>query len=256
MKKSSIVFVVSCLLLPAMAQARDFKVYGYKTPDAGEIELVYWTDYVLQSDQTMKYFGQKVDRESLWAHTLEVEYGVTDRFTLAAYVDYEQPDGEDFELVQARIVAARYRFGEPGEHAFDTALYVEYYLPREGWQGEAKEKAELRLIMEKDLGGSTLTLNPKFEKVTSGPEIEEGLEFEYGVSLYSKWRGAFKWGLEAYGGIGEFVNLKPVDRQKHYLVPAATWKVAEHLKWNLGAAFGLTDAADDVVLKSILEWEI
>ncbi len=256
MRKTFIVLAVCCLLLSATAVARDFKVYGYKTLGPGEIELVYWTDYVLQSDQKMKYFGQTVDRESLWAHTLEVEYGVTDRFMLATYLDYEQPDGEDFEFVQARIIAARYRFGEPGEHAFDTALYVEYYLPRESWQGEAKEKAELRLIMEKDLGGSKLTLNPKFEKVTSGPGIEEGVEFEYGVSLYSKWRGAFKWGLEVYGGIGEFVNLKPMDQQKHYLVPAATWKVAEHLKWNLGAAFGLTGAADDVVLKSILAWEI
>ncbi len=256
MKKALTVVMVSCLLLPAAGMARDFKVYGYKTPEAGEIELVYWTDYVAKSDNKMKYFGTEADRESLWAHTLEVEYGVTDRFMLAAYADFEQPSGEDFEFVQSRIIAARYRFGEQGERFFDTALYVEYYLPRTGWQGKANEKAELRLILEKDIGSNTLTLNPRIEKATSGPDVAEGIEFEYGVSFYSAWHGHFKWGLEAYGSIGEFVDLKPKDKQKHYLVPALTWKVGHKLKWNLGSAFGLTDASDDVVIKSILEWEI
>lgn len=256
MKKNLFVVLVFGLLLPALSQARDFKVYGYKTPETGEIELVYWADYVAKSDLGMKYFGVTVDREELWAHTLEVEYGVTDRFTVAAYADFEQPSGEDFEFVQSRIIAARYRFGEPGERFFDTAVYVEYYLPRRGWQDKAKEKLELRLILEKDLGGKALTLNPRIEKVTSGPDIEEGLEFEYGISLYSPWHGKFKWGLEAYGSIGELVDVKPMDRQKHYLVPAVTWKFAEHWKWNLGSAFGLTDASDDVVFKSIVEWEL
>ncbi len=44
--------------------------------------------------------------------------------------------------------------------------------------------------------------------------------------------------------------------QKQYLVPAMTYRLGEHLKRNLGIAAGLTDASDDVVIKSLLEWEL
>jgi len=53
--------------------------------------------------------------------------------------------------------------------------------------------------------------------------------------------------LELYGSLGELTNIKPSDMQKHYLVPALKYKLTDRLGWNLGAAFGLTDASDDLV---------
>ncbi len=248
---------ISLAMTALTAHARHFKVYGYSTPDAGEIELVYWADYVAKSDNSMKYFGATgVDREGLWAHTLEIEYGLTDRFTIAGYVDFEKPSGEDLKYVQSRIVTARYRFGEAGERFFDTAVYVEYYLPDPDYQNEAREKIEARLILEKNINGKTLRINPRVEKKTSGPDVEEGLEFEYGASLYGPLSEHFQWGVEIYGDLGELVDIKSSNQQKHYLVPALTYKFSKVLKWNIGTAFGLTDASDDVVIKSLLEWEL
>ncbi len=253
-------YMLPLMLLALVAQpalARHFKVYGYGTLDPGEIELVYWTDYVWKSDNKMYYFGTpNVGRQGLWAHTLEIEYGITDRFMLAAYVDFEKPSGEDFKYVQTRIITARYRFGEPGARFFDTAVYVEYYLPDPSYLGMGKEAIEGRLILEKDIGGKTLRLNPRLEKVLSGPDVQEGLEFEYGASLYGPLTDRFKWGLELYGAMGELVNFKTPRKQKHYIVPALTYKISKALKWNVGAALGLTKASDDVVIKSLLEWEL
>ena len=90
----------------------------------------------------------------------------------------------------------------------------------------------------------------------SGPDTDEGLEFEYGASLYRRLNPRIKLGLEIYGGLGKLVDFKPRDEQKHYLVPALKYKFSKHLDWNVGVAFGLTDASDDRVLKSILEWEL
>lgn len=255
---TKMVFVVLFLVLTTnLAQARHFKVYGYKTPEAGEIELVYWADYVAKSDTTMNYFGKTgVKREGLWSNTLEIEYGLTDRFTIAAYADFEKPSGEDFKYIQTRVVAARYRFGEAGERYFDTALYVEYYFPDPDYQGKAKEKIETRFILEKKINDKTLRINPKLEKVTSGPDVEEGLEFEYGASLYGPWTARLKWGLEIYGSLGELANIKSRDEQKHYIVPALTHKLTKHLKLNVGVGVGLTDASDDLVFKGLLEWEL
>lgn len=256
-KCMGLLLILFVSLVAMRAEARHFKVYGYNTPDQGEVELALWTDYVVQSDVTMDFFEKTaVKREELFSHSIEIEYGVTDRWTIAGYVDFEQPSGEDFKYIQWRTVFSRYRFFEKGERFFDTAVYFEYILPDPGYQGKAKEKFETRIILEKDLGAAAIVFNPKLEKVLSGAGVEEGLEFEYGLSLYYKLRPNFKPGLEAYGSMGELVNFKSPEKQKHYLVPAVKWKVIKHLSWNIGVAFGLTDASDDIVIKSILAWEL
>lgn len=235
------------------AEARHFKVYGYQGPDAGEVELVYWTDYVLSSDLQMPFFGKSVDREGLWAHTLEVEYGVTDRWAIAGYVDFEQPSGEGLKYVQWRAVAARYRFFERGERFFNPALYLEYYFPDADWHGAPGEKIEARLILEKQIGATVLRINPKLEKTLSGPDVEEGVEFEYAVSLYRRLTSRIEPGIEFYGAMGEATNFKSRRAQEHYIVPAVSWRLQPHVDWNIGVAFGLTEASDDIVVKSFIE---
>ncbi len=255
-KLISVLLLLACFALASTAQARHFKVYGYKTPEAGESELVYWNDYVAQSAKSMAFFGKNVDREGLLIHTLEVEYGLTDRLKLAAYLDAEQPSGENIELVRARVVAAHYRFGNAGERFFDPAIYIEYYLPRPAYLGYAKERVEARIILEKKLGDMVLKLNPVLEKVVSGPKVDEGMELAYSASLYGPLSDKLQWGIEYYGGVGELVAVKPVDEQKNYLVPAVTYKFNKHFKWNIGAAFGISKAADDLVIKNIIAWEL
>ncbi len=250
------VFALAMLFTSSIAQARHFKVYGWGTPAENEFELVYWTDYVAKSGQDMNFFGDVVAREGLRGDTLEVEYGVTDRFTIAGYIDFEQPRGKNIEYIQSRVVALRYRFGERGAGLFDTAVYVEYYLPNQDYQSKKKEKIEARVILEKNFRDFNLRINPKFEKVVSGPDVEEGIEFEYGLSLY--WRAAapVQLGLEFYGGIGELTNIKPTEEQKHYIMPALKYDITNKLEWSVGTGFGISNAADDIVIKSILEWKV
>jgi hypothetical protein len=134
---------------------------------------------------------------------------------------------------------------------------LEYYFPDPDYLGGvAKERIEARIILEKEFKKATLSLNPKFEKVLSGPDVEEGTEFEYAASVYQKGNLRIRAGLEFYGSMGEWVRFRSLDRQRHYLVPAVTWRINDHLKWNLGVALGLTDSSDDIVAKSIIEWEL
>lgn len=258
----SVVTLLSVFFFSGISEARHFKVYGYKTPDQGDVELVYWVDFIADSDNQMPYFGKTIDREDLWAHTIEIEYGVTDRWTIAGYADFEDPTGEDFEYIQARAVVSRYRLWEKGERFFDTAFYIEYYLPDPDYQDDGttgrvpKEKLETRIILEKEMGSFTLTLNPKLEKVLSGGDNVEGLEFEYGASLYYTLSEIFRPGLEFYGEMGELVSFKTGDQQEHYIVPAVKGNIGDAFKWNIGAAFGLTTASDDLVIKGIFEFEL
>ena len=234
-------------------EARDFKVYGYSTPDQGEMEVSYWVDYFIKgNDLPYPFFGKSVDKDKLWRHTVEVEYGVTDRWTLAYYADFEQPKDEDFKYVQSRAVFLRYRLFEPGQRFFDTTVYFEYYLPNHNYS--ENEKLETKIILEKNAGPLQIKLNPIFDKHLSGDDVGEGLEFEYAAGVYLKGLGAITPGLEFYGKMGEIGNLKSPNEQQHFIFPVIKAVISKHVDIDLGLGFGLTGQSDDLVVKGIFSY--
>jgi hypothetical protein len=234
------------------AEAQFYKVYGWKTPEAGEIELVYWTTYIASSDFQYSFFGNVVEREGLVAHSFEVEYGVTDRFTLAAYLDFENPPNADFKYTRFRAVFFRYRFFNKGEHFLDPAIYIEYYIPKKEYDSE---ELEVRLILEKDINNFTLSTNTMFEKKTSGHEVDEGLELNFAAGLYYRKYQAIQPGIEYYGKYGEFSDFEELDEQQHILFPTVDLRFGTGFHWHIGIGFGLTEASDDVTVKSIFSYE-
>ncbi len=241
------------MLSAASVQARGFKVYGYETLPQGESEVVYLFDRVLQSGASYDLFGTPVEKEGLSRHTLEFEYGVTDRWAVAGYLDFEDhPDG-DLEYAQLRALFARYRLFEPGERFFDSAIYAEYYIPHASY-GRA-EKLEARLIFEKTAAPLTIRLNPILEKSLSTTDVEEGVEFEYAAGVYTSAATWIRVGLEGYGALGELRDLKPWDLQEHYLFPAVKAKLGESTSLDVGLGVGLTKASDDLLVKTILGYE-
>jgi hypothetical protein len=235
------------------SQARDFKVYGYATPHEGEVELVYWVDYFVKGNGDYTYLdGKIVDKDGLWRHTVEIEYGVTDRWTLAYYADFEQPSGEDFKYVQSRGVFLRYRLFEPGQRFFDPAIYLEYYLPEHDYRDN--EHLESRIILEKNIGPLQVRLNPILDKNLSGSDVDEGMEFEYAMGVYLKTLEALKLGLEFFGEMGEIGNFKKLDDQEHFIFPTLKMDLPMHLEAETGVGFGLTDQSDDLVIKGIFSY--
>lgn len=237
------------------AEARGFKVYGYATPSQGDVELVYWFDHVLQSSATYDFAGRPttipVDKEGLSRHSIELEYGVTDRWTIAGYLDVENHPDASFEYVQFRTVVSRYRLFEAGERLFDTALYFEYYVPNTAYG--RSEKLETRLIFEKVFAPIIVRLNPIFEKGFSAPDVDEGVEFEYAAGVYTP-MGPVRLGLEFFGSLGEFHDWKPWDAQTHYLFPAAKFPLGP-TEVDFGVGVGLTPASDDLLVKTIVAYE-
>ncbi|MBN1360617.1 MAG: hypothetical protein JW993_08495 [Sedimentisphaerales bacterium] len=260
----SVAFVT--LLVAAPAPAQFFKVYPYKTADAGAVEVSYWTTFIPSSDGMIDYAnGSSYSREDLWAHSLELEYGLSHKLTIGYYADFLRPEEGSFDYIQSKLLA-RYRLFEKYELPVDLALYGEYVIPDR--QYSDAEKLEFRFIIEKDFGPWRVDLNPILEKVTSGPDIEEGLEFAYAAGIYYENMGDGLWatdryhvvpGLEFYGSVGELAAAGGWDERQHYIFPVvdvfiprySDWKV----HWSFGPGFGISDAADDLVFKSILTAE-
>ena len=245
-------FAALSALESTIAEASGFKVYGYRTSAEGQAEVAYWYTRILQSGVPYNFFGQAVNKEGLSQHSIELEYGVTDRWMISGYLDFEQhPDG-NLEYAQFRTVFSRYRLFEQGERFFDTAIYLEYYIPHASSQRD--EKIETRLILEKTLVPFVIRLNPILEKTLSGADVEEGVELEYAAGVYAP-IDRVRVGLEAYGKFGEMRDWKPWDAQEHYLFPDVEFHLGPHVEVDLGVGVGLTKASDDLVVKTILEYE-
>jgi len=260
-----LVVVLMAAFGPAAVQAQFFKVYEYKTADAGAVEFSHWMTYVPSSDERMSFFGEDVEREDLWAHSFELEYGLSHKFTVGYYVDCLHPEDGNFKYIQSKLLA-RYRLFEKYELPVDIALYGEYIIPDDDYSDA--EKFEFRTVIEKDIGPWRLALNPILEKKTSGEDVEEGVEFAYAAGFYYDNGGDGIWntadwhlrpGVEFCGETGEIAEAKGSSQQDHYIFPVFDLYYPRYgnwaLRWNFGAGFGLGGEADDCVLKSILTVE-
>lgn len=249
MKNKYIVLIF--LLFPLISSAQFFKVYPYMTPEAGEKELVYWFSAV-GSDHQYSFFDKQVERNGLFAHSLEFEYGLSNKWTAGLYLDFEQPRGEKLRHIKTKALMFHGRFWEKGERPVDLGLYVEYILPRKGYKNA--EQIEIKWILEKDYGFHTFILNPTFEKNISGPDVDEGVEFALNGGWYLKKYDRIQPGIEFYSKMGELYDLKPCEQTKTYIFPAVDIIMGRHgrIIWHTGAGFGLTNPADNFVFKSIL----
>ncbi len=221
------------------------------TPEAGEKELVYWFSAV-GSDQSYEFFGKEVSRDGLTAHSIEFEYGISNKWTAGLYFDFEQPVGENLKYIKTKALMFHGRFWEKGERPVDLGLYVEYIIPKKEYKN--KEQIEVKLIMEKDFGFNTIVLNPTFEKNVAGPDVDEGLEFALNGGWYFKKFSGIQPAIEFYTKWGELAEISPFDQSKTYIFPAVDIIMGRHgrIIWHTGAGFGLTNPADNFVFKSIL----
>lgn len=224
------------------------------TWDAGAVEVSYWTTFIASSEGELEFRdGRRFAREDLWAHSLELEYGLSHKLTIGYYADFLHPEQGSFQYIQSKLLA-RYRLFEKHELPVDLALYGEYILPNRDYSNA--EKIELRLIIERDIGPWRLALNPMFEKVVSGTRVDRGLEFAYAAGIYYENMGDGLWqtrnlhvvpGLEFYGSIGKLAAADGWNQRRHYVFPVidlflpfyGDWK----LHWNFGPGFGISAAA-------------
>jgi len=238
----------------SLLYAQFYQVYGYTTPDANEKELVYWTSYIPSSDHSYTFFGDSVGRQGLMAHSFEIEYALTNRLTVALYADFEQPRGESIRWIRTKAVMLYYQILDKNLLPVDLALYAEYKLPRKGYKNY--EEIEFMLIMEKDIKTHRIVLNPTFEKKISGVEVTDGVEFILNGSYLYTGSQVFQPRLEYYSKMGELMGMDPYSEQKNYLFPAFDLYFGKYgqFRWHAGVGFGLTNPADNIIVKSILSW--
>lgn len=233
----------------APAEARHLKVYSPYALDKGEMEAAYWFDAFLNTPLSTS--GSSFPRQHLLRHTAELAYGLTDRWSLEAYWDFEQPtqDGaQQFTFVQYRFETI-YRLLDRHDYWPAVALYVEYTLPRR--QYERRDEVEWKLLFESRVQDLMIRLNPVWEREFND---DSRVRFGYENGWYWFAKPSVRLGIEGFGNFGPIGSFPTTNFQSHSWGPAVKFKVGR-VGWDLGMQFGWTDASDYAVFKSILDFE-
>ena len=241
-------------LAPALAHAQegppDFpRTYQYDQPLAGWAEISIWTTGIAASDQPDREFGATTTRQGRVAHSVEVEYGVTDRLSAGGYLDFDNARGRPFRFIEGRI-EARYRFSNRQDLFVNPGLYLEYYLPRKGF---GDQELETRVILDKDLNDFRLAANPRLEFETTGEEADGTPRAGLDLGVYYRRHARVQPGLEYHGNFGRVGSW---NSQQHYLEPTLDIALGKQLTWHLGAGVGLGGSADGFFAQSVISLDL
>lgn len=238
------VSVFLCTEGQAFAHMRDYIFnQGYHTTRTGEFEVELYNDLNMPNTERDGTFNSK--------HQVELEYGITNHLQLAYYEVFKWDRPNDWQR-DAFKVEAKYRFLESGELPVDIALYGEYKNPN-GRQDSASDELEGKLIFSRDFGPWNIVANLITERKINE---HEDLQWEYTAGISYAVNPKVRLGLElkeTLGDQGEF----GIHRKNHglQLMPTIAVSFTPHSRILFGPAVGLTRAADDLQLKSIVEIE-
>ena len=241
----AVALLVSCAASPyAEADAKNYLInQDYHTTERGEFEVGFWNDMnFAEADNSGSYHSK---------HQVEVEYGVTDHLQLAYYEVYTWNRSKDWERDEFKI-EAKWRLAQAGQWPVDVAFYTEYKNP-DGHRDVRSDELENKLILSKDVGPWNVVGNVIFEKQLN---THSDWEFEYTAGVSYGVTARTRVGLELKETLGDSDEFG-LHRTDHtlYLVPGIYTSLTPHVRILAGPAFGLTNASDDLQLRSLVEVE-
>lgn len=231
----------------AQAQRSFYRVYQYEQPLKGWLEGTLWTTAVPRSRLGYEHFGaEDRTRQGLTAHSLELEYGLTDKSTLGVYGNAENPSGAGLQVSQFQLVY-RYRLSRRYAHYLNTSFYLGYVVPRHRYDNT--QEVEFRTVLEHDYGDLRVVLNPTLTKAVTGEESRLGPTALLDAGLYYRRFFHVQPGVELYNNFGEVGRF--AGPQHHQVFPTLDVRAGD-FDLNIGVGLPLTNDDDRLTIKSLL----
>ena len=209
----------------------------YNTLPKGEFELENWVTFKVPDwDKSQKNTIQYQE---------ELEYGVTDHWTLAHYERFKtvnQVGRDDSTVYNGFKFENKYRFGEKGKYALDPLLYLE-------WATDFREKdhpnsIEGKIVLSKDLGKFNITYNQIMEsELGKGGRTEQSYSVAASYEIFSEFRVS-----------GEFFGnyWKPGSHRNEISIGPTLAYENKYFWITAGFGFGANHAADDMQARVIV----
>ncbi len=235
--------VAGALMAPSASARMYLLSQGYKTAERGEVEVGFFNDiHFAEADNDDSYHSK---------HQIELEYGVTDHLQLAYYEVYTWDQSDSWKRDEGKW-EAKYRLAERGEWPVDVALYTEYKNPN-GRRETRSDEIENKVIFSKDFGSWNVISNIIFERAVN---THDAWAFAYTAGVSVPVTDTTRIGLELKDTLGDEDEFG-WHRKDHQviLLPVVSMHFGKHVEVLIGPAFGLTRAADDFQLRSLVQVE-
>ena len=233
---------LSCCIAAGVAHAGPADKVYLPHVEAGELEFEFRG-------------GVQDEDDGAWerAFVADVGYGVNAWWFTELAVEYEGVSGEGggIEALEWENV---FQLTEQGKYWVDLGLFAEYEYTREDG---TPDEIVVGPMFQKDIGRAQANLNLLFSREV-GADREDGTEFGYAWQL--RWRGnpRCEFGLQGFGGAGEFGDLFEDDSSKAGPALFGGKRLAggDKFKWDAALLAGLTSDSPDTTLRFQLEYEI
>jgi len=267
-----LLFLLFVAPLTRAQEAPYFVTYDHHLEEPGNLEIE------MQSTAGVPRSGQQL----FIAPYMEIEYGVTGRWTSELYLESQATSGDSAVFTGWRLENRFRPFKR--EHGINPVFYVEYENVNEASrilkeiEGHAEissernaelsrtraHELETKLILSSDVHDWNLAGN---FLATKNFSADEGFEFGYALAVarplarLASGRQCrfcpenFVAGLEMYGGLGSTIDLSLHDTA-HYLAPAIGWQISDNSSLRFSTGFGLSHVSYPVVLRFGYSYEI
>jgi len=245
--------VVGLLLLlasrPARAQGNyEVQVYG------AEMVPPWRTMFELHSNFTFEgskfpVDGVRADEHALH-ETLEITQGFTAWFEVGFYVFTSYRASEGYQWVGDHI-RPRVRVPEAWHWPVNVSLSTEVGYQRRSYAPDTWTW-EIRPIVDKQLGGWYMAVNPALERSFHGLDVNRGVTFSPAVKVSYDVTKKVTLGIEYYGDVGSITGFDAVRDQQQAIMPAIDLNLGPNWEFNFAAGVGMTQATDHFLVKMII----
>jgi hypothetical protein len=263
-------------LSPAFLSAQEspyFVTYDHHLEEPGNLELeTYTTSGIPRAGQT-----------AYVAPYMEIEYGVTARWTTELYLEGQGTIGDSAVFTGWRL-ENRFRLLKR-EHFINPVLYLEYERTSEatriqkeivgGGPNVSSPNSELQPTKNHELEGKLILSSTLHDWNIAGNFIAEknlsqaeGFEFGYAFGLARPLatlasgaqcrfcRENVIVGVELYGGLGSTEEGFSGHDTAHYFAPVMSWQVSENGSLRFSPSIALTHQGSPVLLRFGYSYEV
>jgi hypothetical protein len=250
---------------PSAAQTRRYWMPAY----AGMTILIFVTSPALALDEIyspnaepgelgMEYSGNRTfdnhaDKNNVQGHALTLEYGLTDRLMVEVSDEFAKNPGGGIKMQDGEL-QGRYQFFEQGEMWADSGLLAAYHVSA---QSHAPDSAEIKLLLQKDIGWTTSMANIRFSQDIGRYSAHTGGP-DYVFLWNTRWRynEYFQPGVEVQSDLGQRSELRHFNAQEHYIGPAVYGRLFGNVKYQAAWLAGVSNASAQSAARVLVEYEM
>jgi len=233
---------------PALAAPDEIQVYLDDIREPGEAGLELHLNYVPKGRRTPDYPGE-IPPHRVFRAMPEISLGLAPNWDVGLYLPFQaSPDGNLYS--NAARLRLKYLAAVKDTKPFFWGVNFEAgYVPLR--VSEDRYALEMRFISGYRNGPWLLAVNPIFGFALSGPDKSSTPDLNLNFKVAREINDEWAIGFEHYAGFGR-LNKMPNSSQQDHVFYFVTDFERKGFGVNFGIGRGLTNAADDWVVKAII----